>query len=57
VSLPGEIWTGPLRRWRQHDSGRPEGGDDDQPMPAQKSDLFIGAMKPVKAGRAKGEMG
>jgi hypothetical protein len=25
-------------------------------MPLQKSDLFIVAMKPVKVGRAKGEM-
>ena len=57
VSLPGEIWTGPLRRWRQHDSGRPEGGDDDRSMPAQKSDLFIGAMKRGNARGAKGEMG
>lgn len=38
-------------------SGRPEGGDDDRPMPAQKSDLFIVALKPVNAGGAKGEMG
>jgi len=38
-------------------SGRLEGGNDDRPMPAQKSDLFIVATKPVKAGRAKGEMG
>jgi hypothetical protein len=38
-------------------SGRPEGGNDDQPMPAQKSDLFIGAMKRGNARGAKGEMG
>ena len=37
-------------------SGRLEGGNDDQPMPMQKSDLFVVAMKPVKAGGAKGEM-
>ena len=37
-------------------SGRPEGGNDDQPMPMQKSDLFVVAWKPVKAGGAKGEM-
>ncbi len=36
--------------------GRPEGGNDDGTMPIQKSDLFVGAMKPVKVGRAKGEM-
>jgi hypothetical protein len=28
-------------RWRQHGGGRPEGGNDDQPTPAQKSDLFV----------------
>jgi hypothetical protein len=37
-------------------SGRPEGGNDDQPMPMQKSDLFVVARKPVKTGGAKGEM-
>jgi len=37
-------------------SGRLEGGNDDQPMPMQKSDLFVVAPKPVKAGGAKGEM-
>lgn len=38
-------------------NGRLEGGNDDRPRPAQKSDLFIVARKPVKAGGAKGEMG
>jgi hypothetical protein len=57
VSLPGEIWTGPLACRRRHGSGRPEGGNDDQPTPAQKSDLFVGAMKRGNARRAKGEMG
>jgi hypothetical protein len=37
-------------------SGRPEGGNDDGTMPLQKSDLFVVARKPVKAGGAKGEM-
>jgi hypothetical protein len=37
-------------------SGRLEGGNDNQPMSRQKSDLFVVASKPVKAGRAKGEM-
>lgn len=37
-------------------SGRPEEGNDDRTMPMQKSDLLIVARKPVKAGRAKGEM-
>ena len=37
-------------------SGRPEEGNNDQPMPMQKSDLFVVAWKPVKAGGAKGEM-
>jgi hypothetical protein len=37
-------------------SGRPEGGNDNRPMSMQKSDLFVGAWKPVKAGGAKGEM-
>ena len=37
-------------------SGRPEGGNDDRPTSMQKSDLFVGAWKPVKAGGAKGEM-
>jgi hypothetical protein len=37
-------------------SGRLEGGNDDRPTSVQKSDLFVGAWKPVKAGGAKGEM-
>ena len=37
-------------------SGRPEGGNDDRPMPMQKSALLVVAPKPVKAGGAKGEM-
>jgi hypothetical protein len=45
----------PERSARVRASGRPEGGNDDQPMPTQKSDLFVVAMKPVKAGGAKGE--
>jgi len=44
-----------LARWGPP-SGRPEEGNNDQPMPRQKSDLFVVARKPVKAGRAKGEM-
>jgi hypothetical protein len=38
------------------ESGRLEGGDDDQPRPAQKSDLLVGAERPAKAGGAKEEM-
>jgi hypothetical protein len=38
-------------------SGRLEGGNDNWPMPVQKSDLSIGAMKRGNARRAKGEMG
>lgn len=45
-----------LRRDGSSRSGRPEGGNDDWPMPMQKSDLFVVARKPVKAGGAKGEM-
>lgn len=41
---------GPRRR------GRPGGGNDDGTMLMQKSDLFVVALKPVKAGGAKGEM-
>jgi hypothetical protein len=48
--LPWEVCGGPF------ESGRLEGGDDDRPTPPQKSDLFVGAMKPAKAGGAKGEM-
>ena len=48
--LPREVCVGPLA------SGRPEGGNDDGTTPMQKSDLFIVAGKPVKAGRAKGGM-
>lgn len=47
--LSWEVCMGPR-------SGRPEGGNDDQPTPMQKSDLFVVARKPVKAGGAKGEM-
>jgi hypothetical protein len=36
--------------------GRVEEGNDDDPMPVEKSDLLIVARKPVKAGGAKGEM-
>jgi hypothetical protein len=36
--------------------GRVGGGNDDDPMPVEKSDLCILAMKPAKAGGAKGEM-
>ena len=49
VSLPWEVCMGPR-------SGRLEGGNDDRPTSMQKSDLFVGAWKPVKAGGAKGEM-
>lgn len=52
VFLPGEIWAGPS----PSGGGRPEGGNDDQPMPVQKSDLFVGAMTRGNARRAKGEM-
>ncbi len=38
-------------------SGRLGGGNDDRPTSVQKSDLFIVARKPMKVGRAKGEMG
>jgi hypothetical protein len=31
-------------------------GNDDQLTPMQKSDLFVVARKPAKAGGAKGEM-
>ena len=46
----------PIARERWGASGRPEGGNDDRPTSMQKSDLFVGAWKPVKAGGAKGEM-
>ena len=36
--------------------GRVGEGNDDGPMPVEKSDLLILAMKLAKAGRAKGEM-
>jgi hypothetical protein len=61
-----EGWWG---RWRQdidHSyfkrspqirlGGRVEEGNDDDPMSVEKSDLLIVAMKPAKAGGAKGEM-
>ena len=37
-------------------SGRREGGNDDLPMPMEKSDSSIVALMPVKAGGAKGGM-
>lgn len=37
--------------------GRAQEGNDAGPMPEEKSDRLIVAMKPVKAGRAKGAMG
>ena len=46
----------PIARERWGASGRPEGGNDDRPTSMQKSDLFVGAWKLVKAGGAKGEM-
>ena len=49
VFLLREIHVGPR-------SGRPEGGNDNRTTPTGKSDLSILATKPVKAGRAKGEM-
>lgn len=36
--------------------GRVGEGNDDDPMPAEKSDLLVVAMKLVKASGAKGEM-
>jgi hypothetical protein len=36
--------------------GRAEGIENDRPMPKEKSDLLIVAMKLVKASGAKGEM-
>ena len=36
--------------------GRAEGIENDRPMPREKSDLLIVAMKLVKASGAKGEM-
>jgi hypothetical protein len=41
---------------RRSGNGRTEEGNDDGPMPAEKSDLLVVAMKPVKVGGAKGEM-
>ena len=38
------------------ESGRAEGIEDDCPMPKEKSDLLVVAMKLVKASGAKGEM-
>jgi hypothetical protein len=48
--LPWEVCMGPLRTvgW--------EKVSDDRPTPMQKSDLSIVALKPVKAGGAKGGM-
>ena len=54
VSLPWEVCVGP--RLDASSSGRLEGGNDDRPMPMQKSDLLVVASKLVKAGGAKGEM-
>lgn len=60
--LPREVWVGPRERHAiavsdgERPSGRPEGGNDDGTTPIQKSDLFVVARKPVKAGGAKGEM-
>ena len=51
---PSAPYPGRSARFRA--SGRPEGGNDDRPMALQKSDLFVVARKPVKAGGAKGEM-
>jgi hypothetical protein len=59
--LPWEVCLGPcgtpsgLSRMG-HPNGRLEEGNDDRPTPMQKSDLFVVAGKPVKAGGAKGEM-
>ena len=50
VFLPREVCEGPLP------SGSFEGGNDDGTMPSQKSDFPVLAMRPVKVGRAKGEM-
>jgi hypothetical protein len=41
---------------RRSDSGRTGEGNDDRPMPVEKSDLLIVARKPAKVGGAKGEM-
>jgi hypothetical protein len=41
---------------RVRESGRSEGGNDDGTKPLQKSDLSVRAKKPMKVGRAKGEM-
>lgn len=48
--LPWEIRMGPCESvgWKK--------ASDDQPTPVRKSDLSILALKPVKAGGAKGEM-
>jgi hypothetical protein len=66
VSLPWKIcmgpWGSPVARAPGVPSGRPcfektsAGGNDDQPKPMQKSDLFVVALKSVKVGGAKGEM-
>jgi len=46
-SLPQEISTGPPR------SGRWPGGNDELPMPVEKADHLVVAMKPGNAGGAK----
>jgi hypothetical protein len=48
--LPWEVCMGPFQTvgWKKV--------SDDRPTPMQKSDLSIVALKPVKAGGAKGEM-
>lgn len=38
-------------------SGRARGGNDERSTPVEKSDLLVVALKPMKVGRAKGEMG
>jgi hypothetical protein len=50
VFLPREVCEGPLY------AVDPKEDNDDGTTPSQKSDLFVVAMKPVKAGGAKGEM-
>ena len=42
------LWSG---------DGRAQEGNDAGSMPEEKSDRFVVAMKPVKAGGAKGAMG
>jgi hypothetical protein len=49
--LPQEISTGPPR------GGRGLGGNDEHPMPVEKSDHLVVVMKPGNAGGAKGVAG